>query len=318
MAPQRPVERALMSGAVACMVELHDRLGERGHRLRYLGPDGASTRAGDIRALADAVEAARPGSTLRVPVHTAADEYDIMWPRDGIQRYGDLVAIAGGGVERSIAAQLGFAAPRLSVLAEGGLVLRAGPQLVVSSALGPFADELRLLHDHYRLHCLPAPRERTHLDLDLGLSESSTGRPLLLVGEPYRCAHAQALDAVAAALAAEQVIVPRREVEARALNFIELGNGDVVMPAGCPRTERALAERKRPGQVLTVEIVACFGYNGGDGGLRCMSTVLDTSTDPRSRREGPAGSRPAMARKRPRAPGPDFGGLPPAGATPRG
>lgn len=288
MAPQlrRRIGRA--SPTVARMIELFDEVTARGHRMCYLGPTAGSACPKGLHAVVDAVEHARAGAVLRVQVDDAIDEYCIHWPKDVVQGFRSFLAVARCPVGRRIAARLGARSVRESSLAEGGLMIRAGRELLVSSA-GKRHLDLDLVSKDYRVHVLPhpftskayraehepSPFGKTHIDLDCSVVGSESGAPLLLVGELYHRVYGRRVRAVASALRATIHVVPREEVERRALNLLWLPPADVVVAAGCPSTRAALEDHLGREHVVCVRLDRAFRYHQGAGGLGCMSSVID-------------------------------------------
>lgn len=272
------------------MVELLDRVVSPGRAfMRYVGPDRRSCRGLEIRSVTEMVEEERPGSVVFVTVNDEAQHYDMMWPQDALQTYGRRVVGAGSAVVRQLAFGCGLPDPVRSVLAEGGLVLKVDNRLFISSRIVGFKTDLALVQGDYHLSFLPYPttspryrredaRDRsdvTHIDLDVAVLRDKDGRLAFLIGEAYHETYRDEVCALTDELEADRFVVPEEEVRRRACNLVDLPGGDVLVPADCPETCQFLEARRGAEHVLAVAVDPLFGYNGGRGGLRCMSTLLE-------------------------------------------
>ena len=287
MASQDGVSNSSFDKTSDRMICLFDRVQERGHRMFFLGPDGNSILSGGMRSVLQDVEARHPGSVLLLTLSSSADEYAIRWPRDCLHQIGGFVALAEGTVPDQIVRLLGIQPARISPLCEGGLFLQMGDVLLSSSAV-PQCAELKSIrralktHDiphpytssRYWLDCDPGLPELTHIDLDCSLLRASSGQLLLLVGERYYQAYENEVRVVCEALNACLLVVPQEEVELRMLNLIHLPPLDVILPAGSVVVREFLRRHIGEEHLIEVKIDEHFGYNGGLGGLRCMSSVL--------------------------------------------
>lgn len=284
MSSQSGLTQGDAAQSARAMAALYDDVVRRGHLMRFLAPrEGAR--------IASLAERRRPGSVLRVQTAHGEDGYFLRWPKDGLQSHPRFVAIADSAVMRRVCRQLRIRNAIVSPLCEGGLFVRSGRMLLVSSALRGQRRELRR---HYDVSVLP---HRSHIDLDCGLVHTRSGRPLLLVGERYYETCTDAIRSVAASASAIMQVIPWKESARRALNFVFLPPGDVLIPARCPVTRRVLEAHLGRDHVITVGIDDDFNYNGGRGGLGCMSSVVDAAHLAATHRAG-VSSTPSSASRR--------------------
>lgn len=294
MAPQTGQGGGRAREIVGRMVALADKVASLSYGFRYLAPENIGFEDRQ-RRIVDEFEARRPEWLLRVPVHDECDRYFVHWPKDGLQTYRHFTAVAPIAAARHVAEALGLLRISVSGLCEGGLFVRSADLIVASSAARSIND-LRRLRQDYRLFFLPQPFSspsyrlrhpasqdgKTHLDLDFNLVRSVAGTVALLVGTLYYAVYRDRVRALAERLDARLHVVPFNEVERRALNLVALPNGEVVIPGECTSTRQFLRCFLGADRVLEAPIVREFGFNGGRGGLACMSSLLEmpASRDP--------------------------------------
>lgn len=236
----------------------------------------------------DVLEKRFPEAVLRVPVRDQVSEYFTRWPKDTIQSFRKSVAIADSAVARHIATGLGISDFCVSPLCEGGLFIRVDDILIVSSAARKIRDigkirgqyELRFIpHPFtsalYRAQHEPNPFGKTHIDLDCCVLRSASGQALLMVSRLYGRVYSRAIKALSEVLRAVTYVVSDQETRRRALNLVALSPCEVIMPSGCPRLKSFLEEHLGRQHVICAQINEYFGYNGGSGGLGCMSSVIE-------------------------------------------
>lgn len=262
MASQTGLTQEHPSRSARAMAALYDEVVRRGHLMRFLAPHHGAP-------IAEIVERERAGSVLRVQAPAGPGGYFLRWPKDGLQSHPGFVAVADSPVMRRVCRKLGIRNAVVSPLCEGGLFVRSGRMLLLSSAS---RAQRRLLRRHYDVTVIP---HRSHIDLDCALVHTRAGKPLLLAGERYYESCTEAIRSVAASSGAIVHVVPWKESERRVLNLVLLPPGDVLIPAGCPSTRGVLEKHLGRDHVVPVRIDGDFNYNGGYGGLGCMSSVLD-------------------------------------------
>ena len=282
MAAQIGRTRKNRAEAARRMGALHDAVTRRGYAMLYLASDTDGAAVEDV-------ERERRGIVLRIRAPRERDAYYLRWPKDGIQSYTRFVAIADSPVTRRLARSLGIADAVISPLCEGGLFLRSAETLVRSSAA---RMSLRDIQPHYQVETLPHPYTaiayrrqyppnalggKSHIDLDCTLVPTGTRRPLLLVGDLYYRTYESAVCSVAGRIGALVYVVPAKEVDRRVLNLIVLPPHNVIIPSGCPLTRKLLEKHLGREHVITIRIDEHFDYNGGIGGLGCMSSIIDPS-----------------------------------------
>jgi hypothetical protein len=166
------------------------------------------------------------------------------------------------------------------------MFVRTGDCVLISSALPnrvALPADLRVIRlphpyssDLYRRH-QPEHHPLTHLDLDVALvpcAETS----LLLVSERYRGSYRGSVAEAADHLGLEVVEISQDEVDKRGLNLVVLSEQAVLLPAGCPQLSGLLADRLGSERIIEIQIDDVFNYNGGRGGLGCMSNVVREGT----------------------------------------
>jgi hypothetical protein len=257
----------------------------RGHAVAMLASDEDWPSLGVSGEVARLLESEAPGHVRWVDTATERDAYFILWPKDGFCDWGAYIAVADSPGARSFAARLGRPVRVDAALSEGGMFVRAGDRALVSSAfpeageLPPGTRAVRLPYpyssDLYRRH-QPEYHPLTHLDLDLALVPCA-GDTLLLVSERYRSAYRSVVLEAARQFALEVTVVPQIEADARGLNLIVLSDEAVLLPAGCPHLSGVLADRLGAESIVEIQIDDVFNYNGGRGGLGCMSSVVGES-----------------------------------------
>lgn len=246
--------------------------------LRFLYPAVCAGAPPIALHAAEELEQLDNSSVLRIPARNHVEAYRLRWPKDVVQAYEGSVAVARSAAARQIAQRCGAQKVLVSPWCEGGMVVKVGQALLVSSALLAKPD-LPPAPGSYRVISIPAPLGRArrgpaHIDLDCAVARTLSGSALLLVSPRLMEIGSADVEAASRVLGAELFVAPLNEVRRRALNFVYLHPGSVLMPAGCLQTQTFLASRLGVENVLTVRIDRSFNYNGGFGGLGCMSTFL--------------------------------------------
>lgn len=312
MAPQTGIDHEpFRPGKIAKrMGLLHRQVAARGHTLRFLSPSRGSNASLRLRIVCREVERLVPAALFPLRIDDPREEYHLRWPKDAVQDFTTAQAVAETPVARRIARRLRLHSALPSGLCEGGLMARAGDVILASSAmprhlLGELPGHLRcfLLPEpfesgEYRQMHGPAHCRKTHLDLDVGLLRSHRGEYLLLVAELYRRVYRKEVEDVTTRLNASVFVVPQDEVRDRALNCVFLPPGDVLVPSACLQTRRFLAHHLGRRHVIPVRIDRWFNYNGGHGGLGCMSTVIQAPVDSASTGGAPGVSSTPISRNR--------------------
>jgi hypothetical protein len=254
----------------------------RGHSVRILGTESSAPMLGRSIEVVKRLEQESPGKVCWVQSRSERDAYHVLWPRDALCDWDTFIAVADAPGLHAFAATLDRPLRLGSPLCEGGIFVRAGHCVLVSDVCSPSVElprallSFRISHpyrsDRYRRH-QPEHEPLTHLDLDLALIPHS-GATMLLVGERYNRAYPEEVALAAEQFQAELVEVGQREVDRRGLNLVVLSERAVLLPSGCPQVRGQLAEVLGPESVLELPVDDTFNYNGGRGGLRCMSAVV--------------------------------------------
>ncbi|HEX5717762.1 MAG TPA: hypothetical protein VF179_16505 [Thermoanaerobaculia bacterium] len=286
LAPQIGLDASVAARTVAArMVALVRQVRARGHAVRFLCSERPLTRLGRSAEIARLVEEQEPSAIRWLDIRSDRDAYYLLWPRDGLQDWLQFAAVAPEPSMAALAASFGIASPRVSPLCEGGLFVRSGEQVLVSSALAegaeadlpsqvlcaiiphPFASDL------YRRE-QPSDVALTHIDFDCCLVRSPDGTPWCLVSDRYHRAYRPRFERAAERLGLHVFVAPQDEVMRRGLNLVALSPRAVLAPAGCPQILAFLSDLLGTEAVIALSIDETFNYNGGRGGLACMSTLV--------------------------------------------
>ncbi|MHC2255732.1 hypothetical protein ACVILK_005424 [Bradyrhizobium embrapense] len=258
----------------------------RGHTAAMLASEKRWPVLAQSAELARLLEQEAPGYVRRVETATERDAYFVLWPKDGFCDWGAFVAVADAPWLAAFAATFGKPLCFDAALSEGGMFVRTGDRALISSALPncialpPDLRVIRLPHpyssDRYRRH-QPEHHPLTHLDLDVALVPCAK-TPLLLVSERYRNSYWEFIAEAADYLGLEVVEISQEEANKRGLNLVVLSERAVLLPAGCPQLSGLLADRLGSESIIEIQIDDVFNYNGGRGGLGCMSNVVREGT----------------------------------------
>jgi hypothetical protein len=254
----------------------------RGHTAAMLASEAPWPTLAQSAELSRLLEKEAPGYVRWVETATERDAYFVLWPKDGFCDWGAFIAVADAPGFAAFAATFGKPARSDAALSEGGMFVRTGHYALISSAvpdrvaLPADLRVIRLPHpyssDRYRRH-QPEHHPLTHLDLDLALIPCAQ-TPLLLVSERYHFSYRDSVARAADHLGLEVVEIPQDEADKRGLNLVVLSKRAVLLPAGCPHLSGLLADRLGSHSVIEIQIDDTFNYNGGRGGLGCMSNVV--------------------------------------------
>ena len=235
-----------------------------------------------VSELSEILEQETSRHVRRLDIATERDAYFMLWPKDGFCDWGTFVAVGNAPGLAAFVASFGKPTYTDEALSEGGMFVRSGVRVLVSSALPSWAalptDQriVRLPHpyssDLYRRH-QPEHQPLTHLDLDVALVPCGKN-PLLLVSERYLHSYRSSVAAAAECLGLDVIEIPQAEAAKRGLNLVVLSEQAVLLPAGCRQLSGLLVERLGKESVIEVLIDDDFNYNGGRGGLGCMSNVV--------------------------------------------
>jgi len=283
IAPQVGAQSTVAVGRIVKRVRgLFSAIEARGHVAAMLASDASWPFLGRSAEVARLLREEAPDHVRRVETATERDAYFVLWPKDGFCDWGAFIAVADAPGLGVFASTLGKPTRADAALSEGGMFVRVGDRALISSALPdgialpPSSRGIRLPHpyssDRYRRH-QPEHHPLTHLDLDLALVPCA-GSALLLVSERYRGAYRGAVAEAAEQFGLEIVEISQEEADNRGLNLVVLSEQAVLLPAGCPQLSGILADRLGPESIIEIRIDDVFNYNGGRGGLGCMSTVV--------------------------------------------
>jgi hypothetical protein len=287
MAPQvAAFNTAGASRIVKRIRSLFSAIEARGHTAAMLASETPWPILAKSAELARLLEKEAPRHVRWVETVTERDAYFTLWPKDGFCDWDTFVAVADTPGFAAFAATFGKLARADTALSEGGMFLRTGDRVLVSSAVPnqvSLPDDLRIVRlphpyssDLYRRH-QPEYHPLTHLDLDVALV-SCEETPLLLVSERYHSSYRGFVLEAANRLGLEVVEIPQGEADQRGLNLVVLSEQAVLLPAGCPQLAGFLADRLGSESIIEIQIDDVFGYNGGRGGLGCMSNVVREGT----------------------------------------
>lgn len=262
--------------------ELFAALEARGHSAAMLATERRWPILGQSVELAWLLEKEAPDNVLWLEAQTERDAYFLLWPKDSFCDWNDFIAVTDAPGISAFVASMGKPTRVDTILCEGGMFVRSGDCVLVSSdipqntEIPPGLHSVRLPHpyssDLYRRH-QPEIFPLTHLDIDLALVPLGDDR-LLLAGERYLDSYPSFVTDAALRLGLEVVEIPQEEVDRRGLNLVVLSERAVLLPANCPQLSRILTERLGSNSVVELQIDEIFGYNGGRGGLGCMSNLV--------------------------------------------
>lgn len=282
--------------AIDKAIKTYDKISELDRSVRILSPPEWAT-AIDIMNYFDDIEHQRPGALLRLDGHFDCPEGKISyWPRDMFQKYGDLVLASQDNhkTTKEILSKLGINSVSVfedRYLGEGGFVVRNGNLIVIPECLEPNLDvNAELRKRGYELFFLPTftakediyehvgvfkPREE-HLDMVLNLISSPDGNLLAVVdGNYYRCYFREVDQLVRKLNAKLHIIGSALEASKNATNFIGLPGGKVIMPNGCPSTQKFLEKGLGKSNVVVLDLSDEFFSDNRSGGIRCMSNLIE-------------------------------------------
>lgn len=221
------------------------------------------------------------------------------YPRDLFQVFDDLVFSSAPIAASKL---LGKKVPiRESLLGVGGKVLRSGRNIVLTSDLRgmPEIEELEARGFTIDFLTVPIARDMStaltarmevsrHIDMECNMVLGETGR-VVVANRDYFTEYGGDVVDLADKYDADLHIIEdmREQTCSRAVNFIELPNGKVVMSANCPETKGKLIQSLGAENVLesnfdpgSYSFSQTAEVQGGDiplyfhGGLRCMSNVV--------------------------------------------
>ncbi|MGO7482958.1 hypothetical protein ACCT28_17260 [Rhizobium ruizarguesonis] len=283
IAPQvRTVRPETVSLVVKRMRSLFSAIEERGHIAAMLAPEITWPCLAQSVELARLFEKEAPRHVRWVETITERDAYFVLWPKDGFCDWGSFIAAADTPGFSAFAGTFGSPVRVDPALSEGGMFARVANTVLVSSAVQDqvaLPTDLRVIRlphpyssDLYRRH-QPEHQPLTHLDLDVALVPCA-GSTLLIVSKRYLESYRGSITSAAECLGLELVEVSQDEANKRGLNLVALSERAVLVPAGCPQLSGLLADRLGSESVIQVQIDDIFNYNGGRGGLGCMSNVV--------------------------------------------
>lgn len=286
MAAQWGVSEACVPAIVERGVELCNQVSEWGHHLIFLAPSRDSDCSPRAKNIAADLVTALPENVFCFSVKDVKSSYYLRWPKDGIQYFDGICAIADNPAMRSLVNYLAIKNVRSAPISEGGLFVRIPTLLLYSSA---FRNE-KYLSSIFRgdIRAVPCPAEcsyyqsligereppMTHIDFDLCLLDAPDGRRHLLVGEIYYNVFRRNLCDVFMDFGFVIYVVPQQEVFNKGLNLVVLPGGFFLIPSGCPHLQSYLSRLFGERRIKIIEIDDTFNYNGGRGGLGCMASIV--------------------------------------------
>ncbi|RJQ16970.1 hypothetical protein C4573_02820 [Candidatus Woesearchaeota archaeon] len=259
----------------------YDMLSENGYTVKILGPEEENVLSRKMWRYISALETARSGSVLRLPLDHCFELAEIRWPRDTFQFYGDVLCIAPRGkkITKKIFDALGIPLPEHTVrssLGEGGMAISAGNALFISEGVQN-AKILQVLSARYDIHVLPTPTQFDHRHIDTAISFIPAEKPLLLIDPDYAFEHVEAMIDLVYRLHSESFIVPMPspDYELLAVNMLVLPDGKVLLPEVCRETRSFLQKHLPKERILTCgSDFPNYGKRGLAGGIRCMSNIV--------------------------------------------
>jgi len=225
---------------------------------------------------------------------------EIGYVRDMFQVFDDLVLVSEAGEVSSVKKILGREAPVvLSELGIGGNVVRSEKLLIIPEELRE-EPVLPLLMDRgYLIDFLPIPNPpykdelasrmgfSRHLDMEINVVKNKDGW-VFVVNDDYFRKYKQRIAELLEKYNGSLVVICDKAEQTllRAVNFIELPNGKVILPSNCEETIAKLTRVLGKDRVLSVDF-DCSLLNGQattrmggnlinlwfHGGLRCMANT---------------------------------------------
>jgi hypothetical protein len=288
------MSKRYIDGVVVRLAEKLDFFSKLGLEARVFAPmNGNGDDSYNIFNFSLDLERYRPNSIIRVRNGTKAHLTGMLWPRDAFQVLDGKLLV---DVKSSIASQ-DLISGIISVndsdyietdLGIGGLYVKDGTTLIASDFIknDPYIKEL--ISQGYEVLFLPSRpdinetddvslrlRENNHIDTEFNFVSSPGGNYFAFVNGDYLEKYPDEVRTVVKALDAKLFTIPveSRQARFKAVNFISLGDGRIVVPEHCDAMTDQLIKwiGKKNVFVLPLET---YDFSGDNGGIRCMSNVI--------------------------------------------
>lgn len=270
---------------------------ELGVELRVLGADKFGSISKNHFQFTQELERQVPESTLLIPCSVERRNF-YLWPRDYFQVFGGIVFASPGykKATANILRRLGAAVKSRDIITsqfgQGGYVIRAGNQLIVSDRVREPENEALLREMGYKVHYFPTLKSNKdlgradplspmiatdgHIDPFVNIALTKSGELAMAVYECYHKRFSKELKPfISEHVSQLHVFSPSdSEYRRKAVNWLDLLDGRIVLPNLCESVELFLRGAIGTERVSILPMDSGYDLRHENGGLRCMTNLI--------------------------------------------